>query len=429
MFADDLVLLSTSASGLQSHLDRLQHYCDTWGLDVNITKTKAIIFNGTGRLEKVDLQFDGRRVDVVKQYRYLGVVFDNSGSLNPAANNLHSRALKALFKIRQVNASSNPRVALSLFNTLVIPIATYCSEIWAAKHAGLIKDSNLASVCDKLPIEKLLLKFCRYILGTSGKSSNMAIRAELGLFPMLIQIMPRICRYWIRLTRCDPKALVYKALLQSTNDADTNTKSWGACVKHIFTHFHGTHLWNNLGTPSNPKKATTIFENHCKDVYLEHWRREISRPDSKLRTYSKFKHEYKLENYVLHLTRTQRKMFAKTRISNHRLPIELGRYTCPKTAIAERVCTKCSLQNLGDEYHCVLECPYYDPIRTKCLNQLQEFANIEKLKKEQLFTYLMSYDNGDTEILDIIFPVIESIYVSHQEPPVTSTTCRDQDDN
>jgi hypothetical protein len=147
MFADDLVLLSTSASGLQSHLDRLQHYCDTWGLDVNLTKTKAIIFNGTGRLEKVDLQFDGRRVDVVKQYRYLGVVFDNSGSLNPAANNLYSRALKALFKIRQVNASSNPRVALSLFNTLVIPIATYCSEIWAAKHAGQIKALNLASVC------------------------------------------------------------------------------------------------------------------------------------------------------------------------------------------------------------------------------------------------------------------------------------------
>ncbi len=52
MFADDLVLLSKSASGLQTCLDNLNSYCNQWGLKVNLNKTKVVIFNKTGRLLK-----------------------------------------------------------------------------------------------------------------------------------------------------------------------------------------------------------------------------------------------------------------------------------------------------------------------------------------------------------------------------------------
>ena len=44
MYADDLALVATSAKGLQSQLDILHAYADTWGLTVNIDKTKAVIF-------------------------------------------------------------------------------------------------------------------------------------------------------------------------------------------------------------------------------------------------------------------------------------------------------------------------------------------------------------------------------------------------
>ena len=42
MFADDLVLMSESANGLQKCLSKLQHYCDTWSLKVNVSKTKVV---------------------------------------------------------------------------------------------------------------------------------------------------------------------------------------------------------------------------------------------------------------------------------------------------------------------------------------------------------------------------------------------------
>ena len=49
LYADDLVLLSESLQGLQNSLAKLSHYCDEWGLQINISKTKSLVFNNTGR--------------------------------------------------------------------------------------------------------------------------------------------------------------------------------------------------------------------------------------------------------------------------------------------------------------------------------------------------------------------------------------------
>ena len=50
MYADDIVLLSTTAAGLQEKLNKLRNLCHDWCLEVNVTKTKVLIFNKAGRL-------------------------------------------------------------------------------------------------------------------------------------------------------------------------------------------------------------------------------------------------------------------------------------------------------------------------------------------------------------------------------------------
>ena len=52
MFADDMILLSKSPSGLQSCLDKLNIYCKQWHLIINISKTKILIFSKSGRSGK-----------------------------------------------------------------------------------------------------------------------------------------------------------------------------------------------------------------------------------------------------------------------------------------------------------------------------------------------------------------------------------------
>jgi len=40
LFADDLVLVADSESGLQDSMDSLDEFCNTWGLKINTEKTK-----------------------------------------------------------------------------------------------------------------------------------------------------------------------------------------------------------------------------------------------------------------------------------------------------------------------------------------------------------------------------------------------------
>ena len=52
LYADDLVLMADSkrCDCLQNKLDILQEYCKTWCLDININKTKVVVFNNSGKL-------------------------------------------------------------------------------------------------------------------------------------------------------------------------------------------------------------------------------------------------------------------------------------------------------------------------------------------------------------------------------------------
>ena len=46
LYADDLLLISTTPAGLQRQLDRLGAYSAAWGLKFNADKTKVVVFEG-----------------------------------------------------------------------------------------------------------------------------------------------------------------------------------------------------------------------------------------------------------------------------------------------------------------------------------------------------------------------------------------------
>ena len=57
----------------------------------------------------------------------------------------------------------------------------------------------------------------------------------------------------------------------------------------------------------------------------------------------------------------------KIRTSNHKLPIEKGRYrNLPRE---NRTCNLCDLDKIGDEFHFLLECPLLNDIRSKYISR------------------------------------------------------------
>jgi hypothetical protein len=55
-YADDLVLISKSAEGIQKCIGNVCTYCKTWGLDINIKQTNSIVLSSSGRINKIDLK-------------------------------------------------------------------------------------------------------------------------------------------------------------------------------------------------------------------------------------------------------------------------------------------------------------------------------------------------------------------------------------
>ena len=89
LYEDDLVLLSNSEKGLQNCMEKLSTFCNNWGMNVNLDKTKTLMFSPCTRKKDVHIKFQGKDIENVKSYTYLGVTFNHLGCLNEAKHNLY----------------------------------------------------------------------------------------------------------------------------------------------------------------------------------------------------------------------------------------------------------------------------------------------------------------------------------------------------
>ena len=76
LYADDLLLFSTSATGLQRQLDALKRYCDEWGLEVNAPKTEYLYAKKGDRSGVGELRYGEKVLFECKLFEYVGVWFD-----------------------------------------------------------------------------------------------------------------------------------------------------------------------------------------------------------------------------------------------------------------------------------------------------------------------------------------------------------------
>ena len=84
--------------------------------------------------------------------------------------------------------------------------------------------------------------------------------------------------------------------------------------------------------------------------------------------------------YLLKLERSTYLPLVKFRTSNHHLPIETGRWN--GIDINDRKCTKCPANEIGDEFHYLLECPYFKEDRVKLIKKYYyTHPNVMKYKE------------------------------------------------
>ena len=336
-------------------------------------------------------------VEVVQQYCYLGIVFSASGNFGPACKSLYDKALKAFFKFKQLQPKNNAQLAIKLFDMLVFPIISYAGVVWGPLLTDKITHGNFMNVCDKAPIERLNIRFCKYLLGVHKFASNAAVKGELGRYPLLIKILQLSAKFHSRIETLDDDSLVKLSYQDTVSHSESNKNIyWCQKMTKLKTLFLDLEF------------STSSMENQ----YRHNWKHFIDMQalnDSKLSTYAQIKHEFGLENYIAQFPLQKRRNLTKFRISAHQLAIETGRYTKPcKTPRDMRLCFHCG--KIENESHLIFDCELYCDERANFTNSINQFSSLKLNPEPATFIKVMSSLNGDLEFSEALCSYINACF-------------------
>ena len=399
LYADDLVIFSTSYEEMQTCLNKVQDYCLKWKLEVNVKKSKMMTI-GTKNIR--NFSFNNAILENVKSYTYLGISFSEKG-LKLSAIELAKKAQKAWFGMKNTlysNKIKNINLILNLFDTCIKPILTYGSETWGPYFGN----DNIYNLQNKT--ENIQLQCYKWALSVSRKCSNLGVLGELGRTPILKDIQLNMIKYWLHLEQLPKSSLLYKVY----KITKSRKLKWSACLDKCLKNLDLNVSETLLHDSKASSKLLQDIKEKLWNFYNKEWSRKValgSNPkfNSKLRTYIKFKSEIKFEKYLQFSDNiTSRELFTKLRLSDHTLAIESERSKNIK--LENRICQYCKLENkhiLEDEFHLVISCNTYSKFREMLFKNIcSSYAKFSSLSDKEKFIYIMSYKSNTQDILKFI---------------------------
>ena len=353
LYADDTIVLAENEKDLQKALNVLYDYCISFGMSINVSKTKIIVFS-RGKIRNLPtLIFNGEQIEVVFEYKYLGTLFTYNNKFQKTINAQCMSAKRALFallkKCRKLDLPLD--LQIELFDRCIVPIMLYNCEVWG--HEKL----------DQL--EKLQLKFYKLILGVKSSTPTCMVLGEVGQLPISLIVKSRLLCFWYKLTlesRSDIgkySIIMLKLNKRMTNRlgrGDANTLQWLEFVYSSLDSLGLTYIWQTSETVDlSLFQFKNLIKKRIKDQYIQTWKQTVFEKDICI-SYRIFKTDFCFENYLnLHNT-VLRKTLTKFRLSSHNLPIQQLRYS--NTPRQDRLCTLCDKNEIGDEFHYLFTCSH-----------------------------------------------------------------------
>ena len=240
----------------------------------------------------------------------------------------------------------------------------------------------------------LHLSWLKGLLGVNKYATSIAVLAEVGRFPLALTVALNLIKAWTRVLSFDPESFLYKSYIQNLVDLNCGKPCWIKAVRDILLATGYDREWYNQQV-EHPRYLLQDLEVKLQDIFLQQWRLDMNDDNrshnegNKLRTYRKFKGDYKFEPYLKVKNLHQRKNITRLRISSHRLEIERGRHTRPKVLAADRLCRHCNASQVEDEVHLVMHCSKYNIARTR----LFSFHNVTSATSEESFIEIMKCSN------------------------------------
>ena len=391
LYADDTIVMADSAEELQLALHAVSTYCTKWKLKINVNKTKIIKFAKRKSPTPHIFKLNGENVEVVDEYVYLGTTISSNGRYAKAIDKQVLQAQRALFVIKSKKDMYDLPIdiVLDLFDKMILPILLYGSEIWGYE--------NLDS------IEVFYRTFLKYILRLNKQTTNCMVYGEAGRKPLSIAIKSRMICFWHKTITGPSNKLSAKLLnlLNNLHEQNQHTSPWLKNIEQILNTSGMGYVWLDP-TLVNHNVLKKEIEQRLSDIYTQEWQSQVNTMRS-CTIYRSIKPYFKQEKYLMLPNIADRINICKFRCRNTKIPVVVRGYTnrnIPATAYEDRLCDICDKNELGDEYHYILECPAFQNTRNRYLSQfytrnpnMEKFAllfqssNVTVLSKLAKFIY------------------------------------------
>ena len=224
LYADDLVMLADNPASLQMQVNKLQSFCLTWGLQINIQKTKVLIFEArqSRRRPEENWCLNNERIEVVQEFKYLGVLLTHNLNFTKHSIAKCKEAKLALnmmwpkfFSNQNVDLASKYRV----FNATVNASMSYGVQVF-----GYIPFESF---------ESLHRHFFKRLFRLPNSTPNYAIYVESGITPIYIQSLKANADFIVKIMRRSDRCL-HKTILK--NLLHTNASPFKEWKELAFNH-------------------------------------------------------------------------------------------------------------------------------------------------------------------------------------------------
>jgi hypothetical protein len=350
LFADDVALLASTPIGLQNQLRVLENCCEQMQLEVNIEKTKIMVFRKGGILGKHEVwYYKNEKVDVVNKYCYLGYIFSPTASAKIGTTHLVTKGKKALFalnnafkSIREMSQDSY----FKIFDTKIRPIVTYASEIWGLNRLDTV--------------EKIHLSGCKTFLGVPTQTPNKMVYGDLGRYPLFVYTYVSAIKYWLKILKMERNRFPFQAYNMLLVVDQQGAPCWVSLVRNVLCKTGFMYAWMYQGV-GDEHSFLLSFRNRLIDMFVQEWS-ESMRGSERHQQYFQMKLMFERETYLCDIDRFYfRSCVSKARFSMLPLNGNLNRF-CDN--FNSKLCPFCKT-DIEDESHFIIKCPMYDELRQK----------------------------------------------------------------
>ena len=226
-YADDTALVGRCVNTDVNYRNEVTHFvnwCESNYLELDVQKTKEMIIDfQKSPAEHIPLCINNENVEIVKEYKYLGTIIDNSFNFNKNVDVIFKKTQSRMYFVRQlIKLKINVKILNLFYSSILQSVICFSIVCWYGncsvdsklKLSRVIRNCEKLGVMDTIPLQDLYEKFmvqrskmicsdnshplCQYYKMLPSGKRYQSIRCRTSRYmksflPSSIRIMNKLC--------------------------------------------------------------------------------------------------------------------------------------------------------------------------------------------------------------------------------------------